>query len=245
MVENEEAMLLAIQRRQLAFHCASFSRDVLHILDAYYRSKGLPHLKNRTAGYPERVSTLLHWRNIHSLLRYCHTRQPTKPLAVKIENTRLLPTFSVSLLSGKRSVQQNPVPVPSETRIVMCTTKRPSAALGAPVPSVSHGDPSTSYAQKASVQKLQKIPNKTSLIILLDEDTAREFYMDAYCHLDRLFAHEPRTGTLFEYMEKKNRYVCPAFTRCVTVFCDYHFFMFQRERVENMPQEKGVFPAVG
>ena len=137
MVENEEAMLLAIQRRQLAFHCASFSRDELHILDAYYPSKGLPHLKNRTAGYPERVSTLLHWRNIHSLLRYCHTRQPTKPLAVKIENTRLLPTFSVSLLSGKRSVQQNPVPVPSETRIVMCTTKRPSAALGAPVPSVS------------------------------------------------------------------------------------------------------------
>ena len=108
-VESEEAMLLAIQRRQLTFHCASFSRDELHILDAYDRSKGLPHLKNRAAGYPERISTLLHWRNIHSLLRYCHTRQPTKPLAVKVENIKSLPTFSVSPLSGKRTVQQNPV----------------------------------------------------------------------------------------------------------------------------------------
>ena len=135
-VESEEAMLLAIQRRQLTFHCASFSRDELHILDACDRSKGLPHLKNRAAGYPERISQLSSiGQNIHSLLRYCHTRQPTKPLAVKVENIKSLPTFSVSPLSGKRTVQQNPV---SKTHTVTCTAKKPSAALGAPVPSGSH-----------------------------------------------------------------------------------------------------------
>ena len=281
-VDSEEAMLLAIQRRQLTFHCASFSREELHLLDAYDRSKGLPHLKNRAAGYPERISTLLHWRNIHSLLRYCHTRQPTKPLAVKVENIKSLPTFSVSLLSGQRTVQKNPV---CETRTVTFSAKKPSAALGAPVPSGSHGsssaqkasvqkpvssgshaepsissagrasmhksvssgshaEPSTSSARKASMQ-LQKTPNKSSLIMLPEEDTVREFYMDAHCHLDRLFAHEHHTGTLFEYMEKKNRYVCPAFTRCVTVFCDPQFFMFKRERVEDILQEQGIFAAVG
>ena len=56
MVENEEAMLLAIQRRQLAFYCA-ISREKLPVLDAYDRSKGLPHLKNRTAGYPESLNS--------------------------------------------------------------------------------------------------------------------------------------------------------------------------------------------
>ena len=57
MVKNEEAMLLAIQRRQLAFYCATFSREKLHVLDAYDRSKGLPHLKNKTAGYPESLNS--------------------------------------------------------------------------------------------------------------------------------------------------------------------------------------------
>ena len=71
---NIEELYYVVQRKFSSI-ASVFTAEEIIILNEFDRRAGLRKLRNRNAGVPDRVSTLLHWKTIHNLLLLCARRQ--------------------------------------------------------------------------------------------------------------------------------------------------------------------------
>ena len=82
------------------------------------------------------------------------------------------------------------------------------------------------------------------LVRLPGEDSVDLHFIDGHCHLDRFFQAQKHKGTLMEYLQNAQRFICPYFLKCVTVFCDLQH-LHRHPYLVKILDETGICGSIG
>ena len=109
---SEEELIRFVWTNGIIEPTSVFSSDELQLLDVLDQQNGTPYLPDRSAASPERLSSLLNWRTIHSLLLCCDlTRVPLNNMQVEIQNNNI-PLVVAATSTEARTVEFSSPPNP-------------------------------------------------------------------------------------------------------------------------------------
>ena len=229
---------------QMKFSCIAsvFTAEEIIILDEFDRRAGLRRLRSRNAAVPDRVSTLLHWKTIHNLLLLCARRQ-VRNFRVEVQAPEPIEPKRPLVVTVGKSNSQRTVTF-HEEKPSSSHKEKPSSSSASSHKEKPSSSSASSHKEKPSSSSTSSHRPSPKLVMLPGEDSVDLHYIDGHCHLDRLFQAQKHKGTLMEYLQRAQRFVCPYFLKCVTVFCDLQR-LHQHPYLVKILDEAGIYGCIG